>query len=345
MTQSGIYFVYGLCIMFYSMMAWFFLHKNRETLSRLVAALMILLVVQCVKDLFFISPGYSADEYLWMVVTSVDMVAVPLYAFILMELCSPGSVTARTIVVHEIPFVALPLLFVATQSVVLYFADVVWAAVYGTYYASWTIMAIPRYHRRLKQRFSYVENINLNWLRTIMLSFYAILALWFVDCVVIDLGIEALYMLGSLVIWIFIGYFIYRHESVIDELCEPMTADLPSPVTEAVGQDALAERIRVLFEAERVFLNPHLKLSDVALMTNSNRTYVSRFFNNSHGKTFFEFVNEYRVSYAKELLKTTTEKLDVVAEMSGFNSRQSFHRVFSKLTGCTPEKYRSAATI
>lgn len=203
---------------------------------------------------------------------------------------------------------------------------------------------IPRYHKFLKQRFSYDDNINLNWLRTIMISFFAILSLWIVDCVVIDFDIEVVYMAGALVIWMFLCYFIYRHGSVIDELSEPVAPECQCVACD-VASDALTERIRILFEVERVFLNPHLKLSDVASMSNSNRTYVSRFFNSSHGKTFFEFVNEYRVNYAKELLKTTTEKLDVVAEMSGFNSRQSFHRVFSKLTGCTPEKYRSAATI
>ena len=45
MSLTGIYFIYGLCVMFYCMMAWFFLHKNREVLSRLVAVLMIVLAL------------------------------------------------------------------------------------------------------------------------------------------------------------------------------------------------------------------------------------------------------------------------------------------------------------
>ncbi|MGM9853378.1 MAG: helix-turn-helix domain-containing protein [Muribaculaceae bacterium] len=68
---------------------------------------------------------------------------------------------------------------------------------------------------------------------------------------------------------------------------------------------------------------------------------VSRFFNNSHGKTFFEFVNEYRVQHARTLLQSGNDKLDIVAEKSGFSSRQSFHRVFTKLTGSSPGQYRS----
>lgn len=340
MTLPSIYFIYGLCVMFYFMMAWFFLRKNKEFLSHLVAVLMLVVGLQCVKDLFFMAHDAGSNHYLWIIMTSTDMVAVPLYAFILIELCRPGTLGWRTMVLHEVPFVVLPVLFIATHDIWFYYADVVWAALYGVGYGTWTIIMIPRYHRLLKQRFSYEENINLNWLRVILVSFFIILSLWILDCVVIDFDVEAVYMLGALVIWMFICYFIYKHESVIDELGELLSVR-DSQLSEDDESDELRRRIHDLFETERIFLNPHLKLSDVAALSNSNRTYISRFFNNSHGKTFFEFVNEYRVEYAKNLLKTTSEKLDSIAEQSGFSSRQSFHRVFSKLAGCTPEQFRA----
>lgn len=345
MTFAGLYFIYGLSVMFFFMMAWLFLRKNRELLSRLVAALMILIGVQYLKDVFFITPEMGADNFLRMVMTSTDMVAVPFYAFILIELCHPGVLTLRNMVLHGLPFVAFPLLFLLTHNSVFYYIDVGWAAIYGVGYFVWTVLAIPRYHRLLKQQFSYDDNINLNWLSKILFSFFFILTLWIVDCLIVNLDIEAVYMLGSLVIWMFICYFIYRHESVIDELSDVSAFGVSAGPEETdidndLAADDLKARIMALFETDRIYLNPQLKLSDIAAMTNSNRTYVSRTFNGHHGKTFFEFVNEYRVSYAKGLLKTTGGRLDVIAGQSGFNSRQSFHRVFSKIAGCTPEQYR-----
>ena len=153
---------------------------------------------------------------------------------------------------------------------------------------------------------------------------------------------EAIYMGVTLGVWMLICYFIYRHESVIDELAEP-AAQAERDTSSDIGNATLRERILDLFENQQIYLNPQLKLSDVAAMINSNRTYVSRFFNNSHGKTFFEFVNEYRVQHARTLLQSGNDKLDIVAEKSGFSSRQSFHRVFTKLTGCSPGQYRSQA--
>ncbi len=325
--------------MFYGMMARFFLRKNREMLSRLVAVLMIVMCIQCVKDLFFISQETTSDSALWMIMTSVDMISIPLYVFILTELCRPETLHIRTIILHELPFVLLPALYIITRNTVFYFADVAWAAIYGFGYAIWGVVNIPRYHRLLKEHFSYGENINLYWLRYILLSFFVILSLWIVDCLIIHINIEAGYMLGSLTIWMFICYFLYKHESVIDELCEP-SVQVESVANPDDNTAKLKELIIDLFENQRVYLNPQLKLSDVASMVNSNRTYVSRFFNDYHGKTFFEYVNEYRVRYAKTLLKTSVKKIEEIAELSGFSSRQSFHRIFNKIAGYTPEQYR-----
>lgn len=284
----------------------------------------------------------AMSDYIWKIMTVTDMVAVPLYAFILSELCRPGTVRIKNIIIHELPFVVLPTLFIITGDNIFYLADVVWAAIYGIGYAVWGILAIPRYHRRLKERFSYDENINLKWLRIILISFFVILTIWIIDCIFAVADIEILYMTGALTIWIFICYFIYKHESVIDELVTgPQQSKIVEPEDISYSSTDLHRRIQHLFEEEKIFLNPQLRLSDVASMTNSNRTYISRFFNNSHGKTFFEFVNGYRVRYAMQLLKTSTECIEIIAEQSGFNSRQSFHRVFSKMVNCTPEQFRS----
>lgn len=323
--------------MFYSMMAWFFWRKRSERLSRLVMILMLIIALQCVKDLFFLLCPVFESRELWAIMTASDMLAVPFYAFILTELCCPGRLTGRSITLQFVPFVLLSTLFIATRMEVLYIIEVVWTAAYGLGYAIWTIFAIGRYNRMLKQRFSYEDNINLDWLKSILVFFLAILSLWIVDCVYININIERIYLLGSMSMWMFLCYFIYRHESVISELRPTVNEKPETPEEESL----ISIRIRNLFDQQQVFLNPNIKLSDIAAMVGSNRTYVSRFFNDKQKTSFFDYVNSYRICYAKKLLITSDEKMDVIAERSGFNSRQSFHRVFSKITGSTPEQFRS----
>ena len=96
----AIYFIYGLCVMFYFMMSWLFYRKDKKLLSRLVAVMMFVIGLQCLKDLFFIKPLTELDELDWMVITAADMIVVPLYVFVLIELCSPATLGRRTIILH-----------------------------------------------------------------------------------------------------------------------------------------------------------------------------------------------------------------------------------------------------
>lgn len=329
--------------MFDFMMAWIFIRKNKELLSKLVALLMLVLGTQCLKDLFFLSPYSDIDNFSWHIMSATDMIAVPLYAFILVELCRPTTLTFRSMIVQELTFVVPVTLFIAIQNYVFYYITVVWAAIYGFGYAAWTIITIPKYHALLKQRFSYDENINLNWLKVILSSFAIILSLWIIDCLIVNIDIEAIYMFGSLIIWMFICYFIYRHESVIEELSESgAPVELrDAPNTAEADMSEIGRRIMVLFHDDKIFLNPNLKLSDIATALGTNRTYVSTFFNKEAGCTFYDYVNRLRVDFACALLINSKESLNIIAEKSGFNSPQSFIRVFNKIKGVSPTKYRT----
>ncbi len=338
MSIYWLYFVYGLCVMFYFMMAWLFFRKNSELLSRLVVVLMSVIGLQCLKDLFLISPQFEQDSINWYIMTAIDMVAEPLYAFILIELCRPRTLTWRIIIFHEVSFIAPAVLYITTHNIIFYYLLVVWAVIYGVGYALWTVLTIPKYHTLLKQRFSYEENINLKWLRVILASFFFILTIWIVDCLIIDYNIEVAYLICSLVVWMFICYFIYKHESVLDELTESNTPD-PQKADESDMSD-IGKLITELFDKEKIYLNPNLKLSDIAKAIGSNRTYVSAFFNTEAESTFYDFVNRYRIEHACRLLENTSDSLTLIAERSGFNSQQSFIRVFSKIKGMTPTEYR-----
>ena len=340
-----IYFIYGLCVMFYFMMSWLFYRKNKELLSRLVAVMMFVIGLQCLKDLFFIKPFNELNETSWMIITAADMVVIPLYVFVLTELCSPATLTRRTMVLHEALFVVPFTLFALTENIMFYYAEVLEASVYGVSYAIWATFAIPRYHAQLKQRFSYTENINLRWLRAIFLSFLFILIIWIIDCIEVNYMLEALYMISSLVTWMFIAYYIYKHESVLGELSDCTNSHLPEGV-EIVEKELseIGKHISALFNNDHIFLNPNLKVSDIATRIGTNRTYVSTFFNREKECTFYDYVNRYRIEYASNLLLHSDDNITLIAEKSGFNSSQSFIRVFSKIMGTSPTKYRNQAT-
>lgn len=150
-------------------------------------------------------------------------------------------------------------------------------------------------------------------------------------------------MVCSLAIWMFICYFGYRHESVIDELKDVEAAHAEvAPQESEEEKQGLATEVQRLFEVEKIYLNPRLKLSDVAHMVGTNRTYLSRYFNQENGSTFYDFVNNYRLRYAEQLLRNSESSILEISEKSGFNSLSTFRRVFSSAYGCSPNEFRNA---
>ena len=100
------------------------------------------------------------------------------------------------------------------------------------------------------------------------------------SCFVIKVDYDNIYMVSSLILWMLIDYFVYRHESVIEELSDIEIVPLEQNEVDVSGMAAEVQR---LFEEDLIYLNPKLKLSDVALAADTNRTYLSRYFNRQNG--------------------------------------------------------------
>lgn len=136
-------------------------------------------------------------------------------------------------------------------------------------------------------------------------------------------------------------------ENVAETVAEPQpVAEQPvesEPEELKLQQEAaFAERMYLLFEKEHVYLNPRLRLSELATLLGTNRTYLSQYFNQNCESTFYDFVNDYRIHHAKLLLHSTDDTLETIAMNSGFNSLSTFRRAFVQREGMSPIEFRAS---
>ncbi len=136
-------------------------------------------------------------------------------------------------------------------------------------------------------------------------------------------------------------------ESVAETVAEPQPVAEqpvePEPEELKLQQEAaFAERMYLLFEKEHVYLNPRLRLSELAMFLGTNRTYLSQYFNQNCESTFYDFVNDYRIHHAKLLLHSTDDTLETIAMNSGFNSLSTFRRAFVQREGMSPIEFRAS---
>lgn len=136
-------------------------------------------------------------------------------------------------------------------------------------------------------------------------------------------------------------------ENVAETVAEPQPVAEqpvePEPEELKLQQEAaFAERMYLLFEKEHVYLNPRLRLSELATLLGTNRTYLSQYFNQNCESTFYDFVNDYRIHHAKLLLHSTDDTLETIAMNSGFNSLSTFRRAFVQREGMSPIEFRAS---
>ena len=103
----------------------------------------------------------------------------------------------------------------------------------------------------------------------------------------------------------------------------------------------MAAEIRRLMDEKRLFLQPNLKINDLAQMLNTNRSYIYNAINQGIGMSFAEYVNKKRIEYAVQLIDQDREiLLTDVAHQSGFSSPSAFYRNFKLYMDCTPSDYQ-----
>ncbi len=106
--------------------------------------------------------------------------------------------------------------------------------------------------------------------------------------------------------------------------------------------DDMVEKLIQLMQNEELYLNPDLGLVDVSARMELTRHHLSELLSRGLQKSFYDFVNEYRVEHAKKLMSSeiiNTYSLSGIARESGFNNYVSFYRVFKRTVGITPSKF------
>ncbi|EPT33681.1 DNA-binding helix-turn-helix protein [Bacteroidetes bacterium oral taxon 272 str. F0290] len=145
----------------------------------------------------------------------------------------------------------------------------------------------------------------------------------------------------------FIGYVgFYQNFTITDfanDLNSTNKTDECEDENSILSQTISKIQLNQLLEEKELFKNPELRISDIALMLGTNRTYISRIINETMQINFCDWVNSYRITHAKKLMKSPYSNdltLSEISEKSGFKSVSTFYRLFKEKEGIPPGEYR-----
>lgn len=219
-------------------------------------------------------------------------------------------------------------------------------------YLAFTIQLFYNYRQKIRQYYSNVYKLELNWVRN-FLAIYILLFCY--DIIETLVGMTILEMSWTHKWWyhfiaalaiIYIGIKGYFTDTSKLEDLEFNTLS-PSLVSADYPQATVdyrkdMDKVLSLFQAEKIYLNPDLSLKSLASKLQLTPGQLSEIINNGFQKNFNDFINGYRVEEVKNQLNEGRHKelsLVGIALNCGFNSKATFNRVFKKTTGVSPTAY------
>ena len=222
----------------------------------------------------------------------------------------------------------------------------------------WLWKKLNHYTSSIKNYYSSIENINLNWFRFFIQSLLGLTSFGFVVFTLFSIGIieniEIPFGIEYVLFIILLFYFCYhgiRQYSLFNLSRNHIGqggAERPkekylSSNLDNESIDAHFRNICQLFDEEKLFLEPQLKIEDVAKRLDISVHKASQIINSKSNNSFFDFVNRYRVEYFKKLLSDPDKRKFTILALgieSGFNSKASMNRVFKNFVGQSPKEFQ-----
>jgi len=111
------------------------------------------------------------------------------------------------------------------------------------------------------------------------------------------------------------------------------------------SKSAMESKLKVWI-ASKQYLSMRFTIDTVAQEVGTNRNYLSRYINEHYHENFSEWVAKLRIAESKVLMRQLpNSKLEDIAYRSGFSSASYFSKVFSRIVGISPARWRESKSL
>lgn len=145
-------------------------------------------------------------------------------------------------------------------------------------------------------------------------------------------------------------YFIQRAEaektvSAVEALGTEMYRTYIQRVQKSQNNRQYSPLVRACAEYVETHVFERIQLKDIASSVGYTKHYISHKYKEETGNNLFDFINETKIEYAKELLQTSTISISELSDRLGFASPSYFSSIFKKFAGMSPIDYQKNVNV
>ena len=286
-----------------------------------------------------------------------DFLVVGGYMYFIVTLVFPNRFGKLYLLLFESPYLVAMVLYAVTKSTKIYPIEVIYTFVLSTYLLVWLLLSIKKHDRMLLDNLGDIEHFDLRWSATLVIFIYVVQLVYEFECIFLpswdssDLSNSLL--IGD-IIWCFVTVIyssviyskVTRQKTFTVQLQEKHTLDDSESQSQSPDnyyKVLTNSDVELKIKEKKYFLDSSLTLQRLATQLGTNRQYLSNYINREKQKTFYEYINDFRLEEAKNLLDGYDERnpqsMESIASLAGFNSYSTFLRSFVKKYDISPSKY------
>lgn len=343
--------------------------QGKKTSNRLLAAFFLLLWLNLLDGILSFTEFYLRYPALAHLEDGFIFLLGPVLYFYTLSLTLKDFSFGKRHAVHFIPFVAVTLLFqfyyhrqsapyqqfiqqaIVQQDLPVTFyvtALIIYAHVIS--YIGAAIFRVHQYRTKIRDQFSSVVKINLEWLTFMLYTIAVVLMISIVTTFSPITGLKQYHVVFFFISLLFLLMFVtvILWKSIQQPLLfsgikdEPVSKYQGSFLTETEKSE-IRQQVERVMDIQKLYLQPELTLEQLAEVIHTSPRKLSQVINELFKQNFYDFINSYRIDEAKRILSDVTHhKLTILEVMylCGFNSKSSFNTIFKTKTGMTPTLFR-----
>lgn len=354
-----------LCLSIYM-----FRHHRNYLFQRIFAAVLVMHSFGFFNNFVMLAcqnlPNY---EYINTLLILYDYMTVGGYMMFAVSLVFPNRYNIRQLLLLEIPFIIATLFFAFSGNPIVYSVVQIYTLAASSVLLVCLLISIKKYTKMLENNVGNMEYFDLRWGFILIVTLFVVQLVWAfesfsqqtwfsVSSANRNLLFDTCYCYLSLIFVVFFTVKIIRQQVFIltpeeNNPEENSAIEKENPTEENLLTDAsytspyheilLNMNIENIISEKQYYMESDLTLQKLARYLGTNRQYLSNYINQEKHKTFYEYINDFRLEEAKKLLEGDNSdhsySIEEIGSLSGFNSYATFLRSFKKKYGQSPTDY------